>query len=171
MFPFSHSICRGGMLVACAFSSVEQCWAMLSTCLLLPCFLMIPDREADLSAAPHVFSKKDFASAMERFKQSDYLDPAWPSLSQFGFRPRSIPVWKIRSIPLLHTSGPYLWSICCWSTHFHKTVGIGTFTWQLFGLNSFRLWLSYAWLGMGMYTWGSLKLKIKVFTGAGLKIL
>ncbi|CAL1168294.1 unnamed protein product [Cladocopium goreaui] len=32
-----------------------------------------------------VLSKKDFASAMERFKLLEQLGLAWPSLSRFGF--------------------------------------------------------------------------------------
>jgi len=33
-----------------------------------------------------VFSKKDFALAMERFKLLEQLGPAWPSLATLGFR-------------------------------------------------------------------------------------
>ena len=58
----------------------------------------------------------------------------------------------LRSIPPFHhTPVPYLFEVSPEIRCNLKTVGIGTFTRQLFELNSFRLRLSYAWLGMGMY--------------------
>ena len=85
--PWWHA---GGMCVeqCCArLGKIEQCWALALSCLLLPCFLIIliarRIRQRLHKKLGGVFSKKDFALAMERFKLLEQLGPA---LSQFGFR-------------------------------------------------------------------------------------
>ena len=81
-----HSICRGDMLVACALSNVEQYWALAFFCLVSECSLIARRiRQRLHKKLGTVLSKKDFASAMERFKLLEQLGLAWPSLSRFGF--------------------------------------------------------------------------------------
>ena len=106
--PAGRWICRGGTWHAggmcveqrwARLSNVEQCWALAFFCLVSERFLIARRiRQRLHKKLGSVFSKKDFALAMERFKLLEQLGPAWPRLASVAN-----PTW---SRPKLE----YLWT-------------------------------------------------------------